>query len=160
MWVPSALENMAHSSAGRGRSQCGGRGPRGGRGSGQGNCNRGLENGGRPAPEANQLPNERNDNEVDEPVIVVGRGPVVPAPLPTPENRTWIWVEDDEPCGRGPWQGWKDVPSNHREHMLSVLRARDEAKKLASQEDIVVGNDMTRILPYSHHGLVKIPGEH
>ncbi|KAI7728947.1 hypothetical protein M8C21_003286 [Ambrosia artemisiifolia] len=195
MWVPSALENMARSSAGRGRSQGGGRGPRGGRGSGQGNCNRGLENGGRPAPEANQLPDEPNDNEVDEPVIVVGRGPVVPAPLPTPENRTWIWVEDDEfnihnPVSRtigsilkamwsGPWQGWKDVPSNHRERMFErfeqyyqwkddqksaihccwercikgkfpdlLLRARNKAKKLASHENIVVGNDMTRILPY------------
>ncbi|KAI7751223.1 hypothetical protein M8C21_021292 [Ambrosia artemisiifolia] len=128
---------MERSSAGRGRGQGGGRGPRGGRGSGQGNCNRGLENVGRPAPEANQLLDEPTDNEVDEPVIVVGRGPVVPAPLPTPENRTWIWVEDDEfnidnPVSQtigsilkamwsSPWQGWKDQYYQWKDDQKSVI---------------------------------------
>ncbi|XP_035830798.1 uncharacterized protein LOC110881108 [Helianthus annuus] len=83
------VENMARSSAGRGEGQGAGTGQGGGRGSGRGGgqgAGQGVSRG--------QLQHELND--VDEHVAVVGRGPVIPAPLRTPENRTWIWVENDE----------------------------------------------------------------
>ncbi|KAJ0887375.1 hypothetical protein HanRHA438_Chr09g0390071 [Helianthus annuus] len=60
----------------------------------------------------------------------------------------------------GPWKGWKDVPSHHRERLFErfqekcikgkfpdlLKRARDKAKALAIQEGAKVENDLTPIL--------------
>ncbi|KAJ0542204.1 putative transposase, Ptta/En/Spm, plant [Helianthus annuus] len=121
---------MGRSTAGGGRGQGGG----GGQGGGRGNGTRNTENGGRPTSETCQLHDEPNDGDNDEWVVTVGCGPVLPAPLPTPENRIVLWVEKNQfnnhddvsrtirsnlkAMWLGPWQGWKDVPSHHHERLF------------------------------------------
>ncbi|MFS7900451.1 putative transposase, Ptta/En/Spm, plant [Helianthus anomalus] len=69
----------------------------------------------------------------------------------------------------GPWKGWKDVPSHHRECLFErfqssihscwekcikgkfpdlLKRDRDKAKALAIQEGAEVENDLTPFLPF------------
>ncbi|XP_076928074.1 uncharacterized protein LOC143591897 [Bidens hawaiensis] len=104
----------------------------GGRGSEQVNSHGSTDHSGQPTTNAYQPLHEPSDDE-DEPVAI-GQGPVVPRPIPTPENRIWIWVENDEfniqnPVSliigsilklmwSGGWQGWKYVPILHRERMF------------------------------------------
>ncbi|XP_076895421.1 uncharacterized protein LOC143548037 [Bidens hawaiensis] len=122
----SRRETTAHSST------RGGRGRDGGRGSNQVNGHGSTDYREQPTTEAYQLLHEPSDDE-DEP-IAIGRGAVVPPPIPTPENRIWIWVENDEfniqnrvsrtigsilkLMWSGGWIGWKDVPIFHRDRMF------------------------------------------
>ncbi|MFS7936984.1 hypothetical protein Hanom_Chr05g00422181 [Helianthus anomalus] len=80
------------------------------------------------------LHDEPNDGDNEEWVATVGHGLIVPAPLPTPENRIVLWVEKNEfnnhddvsrtigsnlkAMWLGPWQGWKDVSFHHHERLF------------------------------------------
>ncbi|XP_076947037.1 uncharacterized protein LOC143618846 [Bidens hawaiensis] len=100
----SRRETTAHSST------RGGRGRDGGRGSNQVNGHGSTDYREQPTTKAYQLLHEPSDDE-DEP-IAIGRGAVVPPPIPTPENRIWIWVENDD---TGSWQDKSSQNSKNRE---------------------------------------------
>ncbi|KAK1413061.1 hypothetical protein QVD17_34787 [Tagetes erecta] len=109
-----------------------------GRGGGQGTSQGSTGNGGRLTPDAYESHHERSDDDEDDDDETIGatrrRGPVLPDAIPTRENRVKIWVEHDEfniqgsvsrtissilqSMWSGPWQGWKDVSSYHRERMF------------------------------------------